>query len=190
MDFDSNKDEKDFFYEEKSNENRQNEHHFNNLEKLSEIRTEVTNNFNEKKDDSNNFQTTINNVNVTDSITLTLDSLTLKNIKFVATAIKIFSVLGIISGVFQLLFFFIGVFTIIISIKFFKSATALEEAVFTKDENKLKLYFNEQAKGLKLYIIFIIISIVLVIIFYGLIFSLFITGVLNNPSSSSYYNSY
>ena len=187
MDFDNNKDEKDFLNEEKNNENQQNEHHFNNLEKLDEIRSKATNNFDEKKDSPNNFQTAFNAV--TDSITLTLDPLTMKNIKFIAAAIKVFSVLGMIIGAFQILFFFIGVLTIIISLKFFKSATALEEALFTKDENKLKQYFNEQAKGLKLYIIFIIVSIVLTIVFYSFIFSFVITGILNN-SDSSYYNSY
>jgi len=66
-----------------------------------------------------------------------LDGTTVKNMKFISTAMKIFSVLGIISGVFQLIVFLIGIFTIIISIKFFKAATFLEEAIYTKDENKL-----------------------------------------------------
>mgnify|MGYP003617994009 CR=1 FL=1 len=181
MDFNKNKDEIDFFTEEKKNEANQSEHHFNNLDKLNDARNEVTNNFNENRYNSNSTQTIYNNV--ADSITLTLDPITMKNIRFIATAIKVFSVLGIISGVFQILFFFIGVFTIIISLKFFKSATALEEAIFTKNENKLKLYFSEQATGLKLYIIFIIVSIVLVIIVYGFIFS----AILNEVRS---YNSY
>ena len=165
MDFDNNKDENEFFKEERQKENLQNEHHFNNLEKLSEIRNEVTNNFNEKKDNLNNFQNYTNNV--TESITLTLDPLTIKNMKFIATVLKIFSILGMIFGVLQLLMFFIiiplatGVFTILISLKISKSASFLEEAVLGNDENKLKLYFNEQSKALKLYIIFLIVSIVL-----------------------------
>ena len=56
-----------------------------------------------------------------------------------------------------------------------------------KDENKLKQYFNEQSKALKLYIIFIIVSIVIGIVVYGFMIAALISGVLN---SSSYYNSY
>ena len=192
MDFDNNKDENEFFKEEKQKENLQNEHYFNNLEKLSEIRNEVTNNFNEKKDSLNNFQNFTNNV--TESITLTLDPLTIKNMKFIATVLKIFSILGMIFGVLQLLMFFIiiplatGVFTILISLKISKSASFLEEAVLVNDENKLKLYFNEQSKALKLYIIFIIVSIVLSIVICIFMFSLALTGILNH--SNYYYNSY
>ena len=174
MDFENNKDENEFFKEEKQKENLQNEHHFNNLEKLSEIRNEVTNNFNEKKDSLNNFQNFTNNV--TESITLTLDPLTIKNMKFIATVLKIFSILGMIFGVLQLLMFFV------------KSASFLEEAVLVNDENKLKLYFNEQAKALKLYIIFIIVSIVLSVVICIFMFSLALTGILNH--SNYYYNSY
>ena len=192
MDFDNNKDENEFFKEEKQKENLQNEHHFNNLEKLSEIRNEVTNNFNEKKDSLNNFQNFTNNV--TESITLTLDPLTIKNMKFIATVLKIFSILGMIFGVLQLLMFFViiplvtGVFTILISLKISKSASFLEEAVLGNDENKLKLYFNEQSKALKLYIIFIIVSIVLSVVICIFMFSLALTGILNH--SNYYYNSY
>ena len=192
MDFDNNKDENEFFKEDKQKENLQNEHHFNNLEKLSEIRNEVTNNFNEKKDNLNNFQNYTNNV--TESITLTLDPLTIKNMKFIATVLKIFSILGMIFGVLQLLMFFIiiplatGVFTILISLKISKSASFLEEAVLVNDENKLKLYFNEQSKALKLYIIFIIVSIVLSVVICIFMFSLALTGILNH--SNYYYNSY
>ena len=192
MDFDNNKDENEFFKEEKQKENLQNEHHFNNLEKLSEIRNEVTNNFNEKKDSLNNFQNYTNNV--TESITLTLDPLTIKNMKFIATVLKIFSILGMIFGVLQLLMFFIiiplatGVFTILISLKISKSASFLEEAVLVNDENKLKLYFNEQSKALKLYIIFIIVSIVLSVVICIFMFSLALSGILNH--SNYYYNSY
>ena len=192
MDFDNNKDENEFFKEEKQKENLQNEHHFNNLEKLSEIRNEVTNNFNEKKDSLNNFQNFTNNV--TESITLTLDPLTIKNMKFIATVLKIFSILGMIFGVLQLLMFFViiplatGVFTILTSLKISKSASFLEEAVLVNDENKLKLYFNEQAKALKLYIIFIIVSIVLSVVICIFMFSLALTGILNH--SNYYYNSY
>ena len=190
MDFDNNKDENEFFKEEKHKENWQNEHYFNNLEKLSEIRNEVTNNFNEKKDSLNNFQNFTNNV--TESITLILDPVTIKNMKFIATVLKIFSILGMISGVLQsLMFFFIiplvtGIFTIVIALKFSKSASFLEEAVLMNDENKLKSYFNEQAKALKLYIIFIIVSIVLTIIYCVFIFSIVLTGVLNHPDYSRY----
>lgn len=192
MDFDNNKDENEFFKEEKQKENLQNEHYFNNLEKLSEIRNEVTNNFNEKKDNLNNFQNHTNNV--AESITLTLDPLTIKNMKFIATVLKIFSILGMIFGVLQLLMFFIiiplatGVFTILISLKISKSASFLEEAVLVNDENKLKLYFNEQSKALKLYIIFIIVSIVLSVVICIFMFSLALTGILNH--SNYYYNSY
>ena len=192
MDFDNNKDENEFFKKDKQKENLQNEHHFNNLEKLSEIRNEVTNNFNEKKDNLNNFQNHTNNV--AESITLTLDPLTIKNMKFIATVLKIFSILGMIFGVLQLLMFFViiplatGVFTILISLKISKSASFLEEAVLVNDENKLKLYFNEQSKALKLYIIFIIVSIVLSVVICIFMFSLALTGILNH--SNYYYNSY
>ncbi|BBM52427.1 hypothetical protein JMUB3935_1406 [Leptotrichia trevisanii] len=190
MDLDNNKNETDFLNEEKNNENNQSEHHFNNLEKLNEIRNEVTNNFNDKKEGSNSFQTAVNTV--TESITLTLDPVTIKNMKFIATVLKIFSILGMISGVLQsLMFFFIiplvtGIFTIVIALKFSKSASFLEEAVLMNDENKLKSYFNEQAKALKLYIIFIIVSIVLTIIYCVFIFSIVLTGVLNHPDYSRY----
>ena len=190
MDLDNNKNETDFLNEEKNNENNQSEHHFNNLEKLNEIRNEVTNNFNDKKEGSNSFQTAVNTV--TESITLTLDPVTIKNMKFIATVLKIFSILGIISGVLpSLMFFFIiplvtGIFTIVIALKFSKSASFLEEAVLMNDENKLKSYFNEQAKALKLYIIFIIVSIVLTIIYCVFIFSIVLTGVLNHPDYSRY----
>ena len=168
MDFDNNKDENEFFKEEKQKENLQNEHYFNN------------------------FQNYTNNV--TESITLTLDPLTIKNMKFIATVLKIFSILGMIFGVLQLLMFFIiiplatGVFTILISLKISKSASFLEEAVLVNDENKLKLYFNEQSKALKLYIIFIIVSIVLSVVICIFMFSLALTGILNH--SNYYYNSY
>ncbi|BBM45304.1 DUF5362 domain-containing protein [Leptotrichia trevisanii] len=190
MNLDNNKNETDFLNEEKNNENNQSEHHFNNLEKLNEIRNEVTNNFNDKKEGSNSFQTAVNTV--TESITLTLDPVTIKNMKFIATVLKIFSILGMISGVLQsLMFFFIiplvtGIFTIVIALKFSKSASFLEEAVLMNDENKLKSYFNEQAKALKLYIIFIIVSIVLTIIYCVFIFSIVLTGVLNHPDYSRY----
>ena len=128
MDFDNNKDENEFFKEEKQKENLQNEHYFNNLEKLSEIRNEVT--------------------------------------------IPLATV----------------VFTILISLKISKSASFLEEAVLVNDENKLKLYFNEQSKALKLYIIFIIVSIVLSVVICIFMFSLALTGILNH--SNYYYNSY
>ena len=116
--------------------------------------------------------------------------------KFIALILKIFSVLGIISGVLQLLMFFFivplatGIFSILIALKFFKSASFLEEAVLTNDENKLKLYFNEQSKALKLYVIFIIVSIVLTVIFFIFIFSLALTGILGHSNSNYYYNSY
>ena len=126
--------------------------------------------------DFNNFNS-FNPTNVFNgSINLTLDGTTVKNMKFISTAMKIFSVLGIISGVFQLIVFLIGIFTIIISIKFFKAATFLEEAIYTKDENKLKLYFSEQVKGFKLYIIFIIVSIALTAIFYAIFIIMALLG--------------
>ena len=159
-------------------ENNENENEIvktTELENTTEEINNITDNFfeeNYKSTASNNFNNNNNFSNFssnTGSINLTLDANTTKNIKFIAMVIKIFSVLGIISGVFQLLFFFIGVFTILISIKFLKAATAMEEAIYAKDENKLKLYFNEQAKGFKLYIIFIIVTMVLAILFYAIV---------------------
>lgn len=158
------------------------------LENTPEEINKITDNFfeeNYKSTASANFNNNFNNSNgnfssfsgsasnfgstATGSINLTLDATTTKNMKFIAKVIKVFSVLGIISGAFQILLFFIGVFTILISIKFFKAATALEEALYAKDENKLKLYFSEQAKGFKLYIIFIIVIMVLTALFYGIV---------------------
>lgn len=129
------------------------------------------NNFNNSNGNFSSFSGSASNFGstATGSINLTLDAATTKNMKFIAKVIKVFSVLGIISGAFQILLFFIGVFTILISIKFFKAATALEEALYAKDENKLKLYFSEQAKGFKLYIIFIIVIMVLTALFYGIV---------------------
>lgn len=129
------------------------------------------NNFNNSNSNFSSFSGSASNFGstATGSINLTLDAATTKNMKFIAKVIKVFSVLGIISGAFQILLFFIGVFTILISIKFFKAATALEEALYAKDENKLKLYFSEQAKGFKLYIIFIIVIMVLTALFYGIV---------------------
>ena len=171
-------------------ENNENENEIaktTELENATEEINKITDNFfekNYKSTASNNFNNNNNFSNFssnTGSINLTLDANTTKNIKFIAMVIKIFSVLGIISGVFQLLFFFIGVFTILISIKFLKAATALEEALYAKDENKLKLYFSEQAKGFKLYIIFIIVTMVLAILFYAIV----IVFALLNTSNTS-----
>ena len=185
MDLENRKSEEDFLVAEKKSENEKNERHFNNVESLNKIRNEVIGNSSIEQNRSNNFESNSSNTN--DSITLTLDALTTKNMKFMATVIKVFSVLGIIVGVFQIFAFFIGILTIIISLKFLKSANALEEALLMKDENKLKQYFNEQSKALKLYIIFIIVSIVIGIVVYGFMIAALISGVLN---SSSYYNSY
>ena len=185
MDLENKKNETDFLTEEKKSENEKSERHFNNIESLNKIRNEITSNSNVEPASSNDFQSNSNSAN--DTITLTLDALTMKNMKFTATVVKILSILGIIAGVFQIFAFFIGILTIIISLKFLKSATALEEALLMKDENKLKLYFNEQSKALKLYIIFLIVGIILGVVIYGVIFSAIITGILN---SSSYYNSY
>ena len=173
-------------FENNKNNDSNEQHHSNyNMEELDKIRNEVIGNSSIEQNRSNNFESNSSNTN--DSITLTLDALTTKNMKFMATVIKVFSVLGIIVGVFQIFAFFIGILTIIISLKFLKSANALEEALLMKDENKLKQYFNEQSKALKLYIIFIIVSIVIGIVVYGFIIAALISGVLN---SSSYYNSY
>ena len=173
-------------FENNKNNDSNEQHHSNyNIEELDKIRNEVIGNSSIEQNRSNNFESNSSNTN--DSITLTLDALTTKNMKFMATVIKVFSVLGIIVGVFQIFAFFIGILTIIISLKFLKSANALEEALLMKDENKLKQYFNEQSKALKLYIIFIIVSIVIGIVVYGFMIAAIISGVLN---SSSYYNSY
>ena len=149
-------------------ENNKNEqHHSNhNIEELDRIRNEVTNN-----SSNSNF-----NENINGSITLTLDDLTVKNMRFTATVIKILSVLGVIVGAFQILILFLGIFTIIISIKFFKSANALEDTLITKNGEQLKTYFDEQSKALKLYIIFIIVSIIIVILLYGFLMAFAISA--------------
>ena len=123
---------------------------------------------------SNNFSSNVSSIN------LTLDIETTKNIKFIAAVMKIFSVFGIISGVFQLMLLFLGVFTILISIRFFKAATALEEALYARDENKLKLYFSEQAKGFKFYIIYVIVSIALVVIVYAILIIITLLGAMSS----------
>ena len=97
------------------------------------------------------------------------------------TVIKVLSVLGVIVGVFQILILFLGIFTIIISIKFFKSANALEDTLITKNGEQLKIYFDEQSKALKLYIIFIIVSIIIVILLYGFLMA-FAIGALASDS--------
>ena len=150
-------------------ENNKNEqHHSNhNIEELDRIRNEVTNN-----SSNSNF-----NENINGSITLTLDDLTVKNMRFMATVIK---VLGVIVGAFQILILFLGIFTIIISIKFFKSANALEDTLIMKDGEQLKTYFNEQSKALKLYIIFIIVGIIIGILFYGFLMVCVIAALAND----------
>ena len=157
MDFESNK----------NNDNNEQHHSKYDMEELNKIRNEVINN-----SSTSNLTDTYSSSNENtknSSITLTLDDLTVKNIKFMATVIKVLSVLGIIVGVFQILILFLGIFTIIISIKFFKSANALEDTLITKDGEQLKSYFNEQSKALKLYIIFIVVSIIIGILFYGIV---------------------
>ena len=125
-------------------ENNKNEqHHSNhNIEELDRIRNEVTNN-----SSNSNF-----NENINGSITLTLDDLTVKNMRFMATVIKILSVLGVIVGAFQIM----------------------------KDGEQLKTYFNEQSKALKLYIIFIIVGIIIGILFYGFLMVCVIAALAND----------
>ena len=140
-------------------ENNKNEqHHSNhNIEELDRIRNEVTNN-----SSNSNF-----NENINGSITLTLDDLTVKNMRFMATVIKILSVLGVIVGAFQILILF-------------KSANALEDTLIMKDGEQLKTYFNEQSKALKLYIIFIIVGIIIGILFYGFLMVCVIAALAND----------
>ena len=146
-------------------ENNKNEqcHSNQDIEELDRIRNQVINNFSSSPSD---FYSSSNN-NENGSVTLALDDLTVKNIKFMATVIKVLSILGIIVGAFQIIILFLGIFTIIISIKFFKSANALEDTLITKNGEQLKTYFNEQSKALKLYIIFIIVSIIIGILFFS-----------------------
>ena len=160
-------------------ENNKNEqcHSNHDIEELDKIRNQVINNF---SSNSSDFYSSSNN-NENGSVTLALDDLTVKNIKFMATVIKVLSILGIIVGVFQIIILFLGIFTIIISIKFFKSANALEDTLITKNGEQLKTYFNEQSKALKLYIIFIIVSIIIGILFFSFLM-LCVIGALANDS--------
>ncbi|BBM40835.1 hypothetical protein JCM16776_1055 [Leptotrichia shahii] len=160
-------------------ENNKNEqcHSSHDIEELDRIRNQVINNF---SSNSSDFYSSSNN-NENGSVTLALDDLTVKNIKFMATVIKVLSILGIIVGVFQIIILFLGIFTIIISIKFFKSANALEDTLITKNGEQLKTYFNEQSKALKLYIIFIIVSIIIGILFFSFLM-LCVIGALANDS--------
>ena len=146
-------------------ENNKNEqcHSNHDIGELDRIRNQVINNF---SSNSSDFYSSSNN-NENGSVTLALDDLTVKNIKFMATVIKVLSILGIIVGAFQIIILFLGIFTIIISMKFFKSANALEDTLITKNGEQLKTYFNEQSKALKLYIIFIIVSIIIGILFFS-----------------------
>ena len=178
MDLENKKSEEDFLVEEKKSEIEKNERHFNNVESLNKIRNEVIGNSSIEQNRSNNFESNSSNTN--DSITLTLDALTTKNMKFMATVIKVFSVLGITVGVFQIFAFFIGILTIIISLKFLKSANALEDTLIMKDGEQLKTYFNEQSKALKLYIIFIIVGIIIGILFYGFLMLCVIAALAND----------
>ena len=160
-------------------ENNKNEQYHSNhdIEELDRIRNQVINNF---SSNSSDFYSSSNN-NENGSVTLALDDLTVKNIKFMATVIKVLSILGIIVGAFQIIILFLGIFTIIISIKFFKSANALEDTLITKNGEQLKTYFNEQSKALKLYIIFIIVSIIIGILFFSFLI-LCVIGALANDS--------
>ena len=159
-------------------ENEEDSSHFNNIEQL-------------KKTKKFNFKNNLNDYKPNDgknnSIVLTFDGITLKNMRFIALVMKIFSVIGIIGGIFGLLAFFTGIILILVSIKFFKAANSLEEAILLQDEKKLKLYFNEQAKGFKYYIIFII---VITILFFILIMILGFSSLFTNFNSYDYYNSY
>ena len=166
-------------FENNKNNDSNEQHHSNyNMEELDKIRNEVINN---SSNSSSNDSCFSSEDNANGSITLTLDDLTVKNMRFTATVIKVLSVLGIIVGVFQILILFLGIFTIIISIKFFKSANALEDTLITKNGEQLKTYFDEQSKALKLYIIFIIVSIIMVILLYGFLM-VFAIGALASDS--------
>ena len=160
-------------------ENNKNEQYHSNhdIEELDRIRNQVINNF---SSNSSDFYSSSNN-NENGSVTLALDDLTVKNIKFMATVIKVLSILGIIVGAFQIIILFLGIFTIIISIKFFKSANALEDTLITKNGEQLKTYFNEHSKDLKLYIIFIIVSFIIGILFFSFLI-LCVIGALANDS--------
>ena len=82
-------------------ENNKNEqcHSNHDIEELDRIRNQVINNF---SSNSSDFYSSSNN-NENGSVTLALDDLTVKNIKFMATVIKVLSILGIIVGVFQII---------------------------------------------------------------------------------------
>ena len=161
-------------FENNKNNDSNEQHHSNyNMEELDKIRNEV---INDSSNSSSNDSCFSSEDNANGSITLTLDDM-----RFIATVIKVLSVLGIIVGVFQILILFLGIFTIIISIKFFKSANALEDTLITKNGEQLKIYFDEQSKALKLYIIFIIVSIIIVILLYGFLMA-FAIGALASDS--------
>lgn len=162
-------------FENNKNNDSNEQHHSNyNMEELDKIRNEI---INDSSNSSSNDSYSSSEDNANDgSITLTLDDLTVKNMRFIATVIKVLSVLGVIVGVFQILILFLGIFTIIISIKFFKSANALEDTLITKNGEQLKTYFDEQSKALKLYIIFIIVSIIIVILLYGFLMAFAISA--------------
>ena len=165
-------------FENNKNNDSNEQHHSNyNMEELDKIRNEV---INDSSNSSSNDSCFSSEDNANGSITLTLDDLTVKNMRFMATVIKILSVLGVIVGAFQILILFLGIFTIIISIKFFKSANALEDTLIMKDGEQLKTYFNEQSKALKLYIIFIIVGIIIGILFYGFLMVCVIAALAND----------
>ena len=86
-------------FENNKNNDSNEQHHSNyNMEELDKIRNEVINN---SSNSSSNDSCFSSEDNANGSITLTLDDLTVKNMRFIATVIKVLSVLGIIVGVFQ-----------------------------------------------------------------------------------------
>ncbi|WP_039901555.1 DUF5362 family protein [Leptotrichia sp. oral taxon 879] len=174
MDFENN-----FLDKEKKNENIENSHYFNNTAELDKIRKEVTGNFKENQ----NFKNSENSQNSkkNGSIRLTLDEFTIKNIKTIVSITKFLSVIGIFIGILQLFTFLIGIFTIFISLKFLNFSSALDDAIKMEDENKLKISFKELAKGLKFYIISLIVIFIFIFLLVAISASLYHT-------SGYYYN--
>ena len=147
--------ENNFLDRQNNNRNGESGGYFNNIAELNKIREEVAGSFGQENQNfrnSKNIQSNEKN----SSIKLTLDEMTIKNIKTIVSITKFLSVVGVFIGILQLFVFLIGIFTIFISLKFLNFASDLDDAVQMEDENKLKTSFKELAGGLKFYIISLI----------------------------------
>ena len=93
--------------------------------------------------------------NTGDRLTLTLDDLTRKYIKWIALYLKVLGILTIIGGVIYTIFI-IGIPLIFIGMKLFKSGDYLTQTLISKNEEDFKKFFEEGGKFVKYYVIYFI----------------------------------